>query len=55
MGSAPDNNIKLAEEQVPPKLGVFLLEGEEVTFQAGPGVEVFSDGVPVTQLRMHHD
>ena len=55
MGSAPDNNIKLAEEQAPPKLGVFLLEGEEVTFQAEPGVEVFSDGVPVTQLRMNHD
>ena len=55
MGSAPDNNIKLAEQQAPPKLGVFLLEGEEVTFQAEPGVEVFRDGVPVTQLRMHHD
>ena len=55
MGSAPDNNIKLAEEQAPPKLGVFLLEGEEVTFQAEPGAEVFSDGVPVTQLSMNHD
>ena len=55
MGSALDNNIELAEEQVPPNLGVFLLEGEEVTFQAEAGVEVFSDGVPATQLRMVHD
>ena len=55
IGSATDNDILLAEEAAPPKLGVFFLEGEVVTFQAEPGVAVFSDGVPVTQLRMVHD
>ena len=32
IGSATDNDILLAEEAVPPKLGVFLLEDEVVTF-----------------------
>ena len=55
IGSATDNDILLAKEAAPPKLGVFLLEGEVVTFQAEPGVAVFSDGAPVTQLRLVHD
>ena len=55
IGSATDNDILLAEEAAPPKLGVFLLEDEVVTFQAEPGVAVFSDGAPVTQLRLVHD
>ena len=54
-GPAQDNDILLVEEQAPPKLGVFSLEGEVVTFQAEPEVTVFSDSVPVTQLRLVRD
>ena len=50
-----DNDIQLAEEAAPPKLGEFLLEGEVLTFQAEPGMAVFSEGVPVAQLRSVHD
>ena len=32
-----------------------MLEGEGVTFLAEPGVEVFSDGIPVTSVSLVHD
>lgn len=55
IGSAPDTDIQLAKEAAPPRLGVFLLKDEIVTFQSEPGIAVFSDGVPVTQLRLADD
>lgn len=55
MGSAPDNDIVLAELPAAPKLGEFLVDGENVVFRAEPGGEVFSDGKPVTELRLVHD
>lgn len=55
IGSAPDNDLLLANELAPTRLGAFLLEGDTVTFQVEPGVEVFSDGVPVTKVRLVHD
>ena len=55
IGSAPENDIRLAKELAPPRLGEFVLEGEAVTFLAEPGVEVFSDGIPVTSVSLVHD
>ncbi len=55
IGSAPENNIRLAKELAPPSLGEFLVEGEAVTFLSEPGVEVLSDGIPITRLRLVHD
>ena len=55
MGSAPDNDIVLADLPAVPRLGEFLVDGEEVVFRAAPGGEVFSGGEPVTELRLVHD
>lgn len=55
MGSAPDSDILLAEEKAPHKLGVFMLEGEKVTFHAEPGAAVMSDRGPVVELHMRDD
>lgn len=55
MGSAPDNDIVLADLPAAPRLGEFLVDGEDVVFRAEPGGEVFSDGEPVTELRLVHD
>lgn len=55
MGSAPENDIVLADLPAPPRLGEFLVDGEEVVFRVEPGGEVFSDGEPVTELRLVHD
>ncbi len=55
IGSSPDNDIVLAEGAAAARLGAFLLEGGAVTFQAQPGVDVFSNGEPVTQLPLIHD
>ena len=55
IGSSPDNDIVLSEGSAAARLGAFLLEEGAVTFQAQPGVEVFSNGEPVTQLPLIHD
>ena len=55
MGSAPGNDIVLADLPAAPRLGEFLVEGEDVVFRAEPGAEVFSNGDPVTELRLVHD
>lgn len=55
MGSAPDNDIVLADLPAAPMLGEFLVDGEDVVFRAEPGGEVFSGGEPVTELRLVHD
>ena len=55
MGSSPDNDIVLADLPAAPRLGEFLVDGEDVMFRAEPGAEVFSDGEPVMELRMVHD
>ena len=55
MGSSPENDIVLAELPAAPRLGEFLVDGEDVVFRAEPGAEVFSDGEPVAQLRLVHD
>ena len=55
MGSAPGNDIVLADLPAAPRLGEFLVEGEDVVFRTEPGVEVFSNGDPVTELRLVHD
>lgn len=55
MGSSPDNDIVLADLPAAPRLGEFLVDGEDVVFRAEPGGEVFRDGEPVTELRLVHD
>lgn len=55
IGSSPDTDIQLAKEAAPPRLGIFFLKEEVVTFQTEPGVEVFNDGIAVSQLRMADD
>ncbi len=55
MGSAPGNDIVLAELPAPPRLGEFLVEGEDVVFRAESGAAVFSNGEPVTELGLVHD
>ena len=55
MGSAPGNDIVLADLPAAPTLGEFLVDGEEVVFRAQSGAEVFSNGEPVTELRLVHD
>lgn len=55
IGSAPDTDIQLANRAAPPRLGVFVLKEEAVTFQTEPGVAIFNHGVPVTQLHMADD
>lgn len=55
MGSAPDNDIVLADLPAAPRLGEFLVDGEDVVFRAEPGGEVFSGGEAVTELRLVHD
>ena len=55
MGSAPDNDIVLADLPAAPRLGEFLVDGEDIVFRAEPGGEVFSRGEAVTELRLVHD
>ena len=55
MGSSPENDIVLADLPAAPRLGEFLVDGEDVVFRAEPGGEVFSDGEPVAELRLVHD
>ena len=55
LGSSPDNDIVLAHGSAAQRLGAFLLEDGEVTFQAESGAEVFSSGEPVTRLPLVHD
>ena len=55
IGSAPDNNIVLNEDLAAARLGVFLLEDEDVTFRAVPGAEILSQGESVTELGLIHD
>ena len=55
MGSAPENDIVLADLPAAPRLGEFLVDGEDVVFRAESGAEVFSDGEPVAELRLVHD
>ena len=55
MGSAPGNDIVLADLPAAPRLGEFLVQGEDVVFRAEPGAEVFSNGDRVTELRLVHD
>ena len=55
MGSAPSNDIVLADLPAAPRLGEFLVEGEDVVFRTEPGAEVFSNGELVTELRLVHD
>ena len=55
MGSAPSNDIVLADLPAAPRLGEFLMEGEDVVFRTEPGAEVFSNGELVTELRLVHD
>lgn len=55
MGSALDNDIVLANLSAAPRLGEFLVEGEDVMFRAEPGAEIFSKGEPVTELELVHD
>lgn len=55
MGSAPDNGIVLADLPAAPRLGEFLVEGEDVEFRVAPGARIFSNGELVTELRLVHD
>ena len=55
VGSDSGNDIVLTPDQAPPKLGVFTLEDDFVTFEAESGVAVYADGVPVTQLPLSDD
>ena len=55
MGSAPDNDIVLADLPAAPYLGAFVWENGTVEFRADPGAEVVSNGERVTQLRLVHD
>ena len=54
-GSAPGNDIVLADLPAAPRLGEFLLEEGEITFRSESGAGVFSNGEPVTELRLVHD
>lgn len=54
-GSAPDNAIVLTQGSAPAKLGAFLLEAGALTFRAEPGVDVFHNREPVTQLPLVYD
>ena len=55
MGSAPGNDIVLADLPAAPRLGEFLLEGENLAFRADPAAEVLNNGEPVTELPLVHD
>ena len=55
IGSAPDNDIVLADLPAPPRLGEFLWEERTLEFRAEPGAGVFSNGEPVTELSLVHD
>ena len=55
IGSSFESDIVLPKETLPPRLGVFVLEGDEVGFRAEPGTEVFSDSALVTRVRMLDD
>ena len=55
IGSSLGNDIVVAKASVPPRLGMFVREGDEVGFRAESGVEVFSDGALVTRVRMLDD
>ena len=55
MGSAPDNDIVLKDLPAAPRLGEFLLEGENLVFRADSGAEVRNNGEPVTEIRLVHD
>ena len=54
-GSAPDNDIVLPEGRASARLGAFVLEEGNVTFQAEPEAEVFHSGEPVTRIPLVHD
>lgn len=55
MGSAPDNDIVLKDLPAAPRLGEFMVDGEDVVFRVERGAEVFSGGEAVTELRLVHD
>ncbi len=55
IGSASDNDIVLSNLPAAPYLGAFLQEDGVVSFSAEPGADIFSNGEPVTELRMVHD
>ena len=55
IGSAPDNNIVLADGSAAASVGEFLLEEGNVTFRVEPGTDVFSNGESVTELSLVHD
>ena len=54
-GSAPDNDIVLAEHLAAARLGSFVLEDGHVVFRAEPGADVLSRGEPLTELSLVHD
>ena len=49
-GSDKDNDLVLANPDLPANVGVFTLAGSEVRFRVGPGADVRSGGRPVTSL-----
>ena len=55
IGSAPDNDIVLADLPAPSRLGEFLWEDGDISFRAESGAGVFSNGEPVTELSLVHD
>ena len=46
-GTAPDNDVKLTGA-LPPKLGTFVLEGDQVRFEPAPGAAIKVKDQPVT-------
>jgi len=54
-GAAADNDLVAPGDSAPPKLGVFLVEDGTVTFKTEPGVDVFLDESPVTEILLADD
>jgi uncharacterized protein (DUF1684 family) len=55
IGSAPDCEIRLAEDRAPPQVGVVTLKEGVVRFEACPMAEVYARGVRVEAMIMHSD
>mgnify|MGYP001091641787 CR=1 FL=1 len=54
IGSAPDAGARLPAG-APPRIGTVHVEGDVVTFEAAPGVEVTCNGEPVTKRILRSD
>ncbi|HSN16685.1 MAG TPA: DUF1684 domain-containing protein, partial [Gammaproteobacteria bacterium] len=54
-GSSADNALKLDAPGFPSQMGHFDFDGKAVSFTAARGVQVTSDGKPVSTIQMMND